>query len=161
MFAVTDADPLPEALISLLKKQITDMWRKMSTLLEIFYEDDKPEQGYRLRVKPDIPIKVSLKPTDQLIIGWKAMIPQIETSPSSHLYLRSDMAESNQYLGGPVSYCNWARTKECSITVKQISHGSARHLVRAESKFLSPGRELLWDYGLKKMPDFGNKSISS
>jgi len=140
----------------LLKKQITDMWQKMSTLLEIFHDDTKPELGYRLRVKPDLPIKVSMKQTDQVILGWKAVIPESDTSPSVHLYLRSDMSEHNQYLGGPVSYCNWAEKRGCNITVMQVSHGSTRHLVRVESKFLPAGAELLWDYGKPKMPTFSN-----
>ncbi|XP_026285421.1 uncharacterized protein LOC113211305 isoform X1 [Frankliniella occidentalis] len=149
------AVPLPVVIMSILERQIKDMWRKLSTVLEIYRDNDNPDLGYRLRVKPDLPIKLVFKPADQIMFGWKAVFSDI--GPSSHLYLRSNLKEHNQYLGGPVSYCNWVLSKDATITVRQISHGSARHLVRVESKSLSAGSELLWDYGEKIQPVFSNE----
>lgn len=69
------------------------------------------------------------------------------------------MSEDNQYLGGPASFCNWAPTSSSTMIVRQISHGSGRHHVRAETKgALKGGTELLWDYGKKNMPTFYNEN---
>jgi len=143
--------------MSLLMSDIKSMWKRLSLICEIFEDKDNPDLGYRLRIKNDIPIKVSMKHSDQILVGWKAAIPN--GCASLHLYDRSDIDESYQYLGGPVSYSNWAPTKSANMVVKQISHGSSRHKVLAETKgTLLCGSELLWDYGKKNKPCFNNET---
>ncbi|XP_052129971.1 uncharacterized protein LOC127751056 [Frankliniella occidentalis] len=139
-------------MMMLLENQIDDMWRGLQSILEIFHDDSKPHLGYRLRVKEQLPIRMTMRPADQIVIGWKAVYPT--HCPSLHLYLRSDMRDNHQYLGGPVSYCNWAPAKNATLVVRQVSHGSTRNLVRGETKMLTAGSELLWDYGKTYMPVF-------
>jgi len=135
--------------------EIRNMWKRMSVILEIFIDKNNPAMGYRLRVKENLPIKLSMKQSDMVVIGWMAAIP--EGCVSEHVYYRSDTDDNNKYLGGPVSFCNWAPTASSTLIVKQTSHGFGRYQARAETKgSLKGGTELVWDYGKRKMPDFDN-----
>ncbi|KAK3929497.1 DNA topoisomerase 2-binding protein 1 [Frankliniella fusca] len=144
---------LYQDMMSFLESQIKDMWCRLHCILEVFRNESKPDLGYRLRVKENLPIRVTMRPADHIVIGWKAIYP--DSCPSSHLYLRSDINEHCQYLGGPVSYCNWSKVS--NIIVRQVSHGSAKHLVLGECKLLPAGCEIVWDYGQKKIPAFCNE----
>ncbi|KAK3916907.1 DNA replication and repair protein RecF [Frankliniella fusca] len=121
------ASCLSEEMMSFLQNQIDDMWRKLQNIFEVFQEESAQHLGYRLRVKEGLPIKVTM----------------------------SDLKE-NQYLGGPLSYSNWAASKDANLTARQVTHGSRKYLVRGECKFVAAGCELLWDYGKKVIPQFNN-----
>ncbi|XP_034231502.1 uncharacterized protein LOC117639736 [Thrips palmi] len=144
---------LSDETMTLMMSEIRNMWKRLSLILEIFEVKEEPTLGHRLRVKENLPIKVSMKPCDQVLIGWKVIIPP--DCESRHLYDRSRLKESDLYLGGPLSFCNWSSSASSTLIVREISHGSRRHQVRAETKgVLLAGTELLWDYGEKKRPDF-------
>jgi len=142
--------------MSLIIADIRNIWQRLSSICEIFIDTENPALGYRLRLKKDLPIKITMKDRDQIAVGWKAVYSL--GCPSEHLYERSDLDCNHQYLGGPVSFCNWAPKKSVNFFVNQVSHGSARHLVRGETKpELQSGSELLWDYGKKDPPCFNNE----
>lgn len=133
------------------------MWKRLSLICEIYVDKANPVLGYRLRIKDKLPIKVSMKQADQILIGWKAVAPY--GSPSHHLYNRSDLDDGYQYLGGPVSFSNWTPSKSANLVVKQLSHGAGRYRVLAETKgTITGGTELLWDYGKKTVLQFDSGS---
>lgn len=132
--------------LDVLKDSIKEMWNNAKTIFEIFYDPKESHLGHRLRVKRDMPIKVSLRMEDSFYFGWCARAPQ--TSPCSHLYARSPV-EPMGYMGGPASFCNWAADRK-TMSLHRPTNSCSRYLVRLECKNLSSGQELLWNYGFQK-----------
>lgn len=134
-----------------LFQEIRDIWQKCSAIFEVFIDSEHPSLGCRLRIAQKLPMKLNIRENDRLTVGWKVMCP--DSGPSSHLYQRSCLEEANQYLGGPISYCNWSL--QPTVCVRQVTHGPWAHLVRAEIKNKTPGTELVWDYNKKiRQKDF-------
>ncbi|KAK3908833.1 3-oxoacyl-[acyl-carrier-protein] synthase 3 [Frankliniella fusca] len=144
------ADGISETEFENLKCTIQRIWEKAKSIFEIFIDPKEPALGYRLRVKPGMPIKVTVKSDDGFYFGWCANVP--ESSCCSHLYKRSPV-KPNGYMGGPASYCNWAAGKQATMHLSRPTIRSARFLARLECRNLSSGTELLWNYGCdKQMP---------
>lgn len=144
------ADGLCDVELENLKCTIKRIWEKAKSIFEIFIDPSEPALGYRLRVKPGMPIKITVKSEDGFYFGWCANVP--ESSCCSHLYKRSPV-KPNGYLGGPASYCNWAAGKQATMHLSRPTIRSARFLARLECRNLNSGAELLWNYGCdKQMP---------
>lgn len=126
------------------------MWRKARAIFEIFYDSTEPHLGYRVKVRESLPIDVTLKPQNNFFFGWCARVPA-EASACSHLYERSPV-RPNGYMGGPASYCNWARGDK-GIRLQRPSRSTSRFLVRLECRSLCRGQELVWNYGFRKGND--------
>ena len=131
--------------------RITNIWRDCSVLFELFQEDNKPDLGWRLRLKRSLPIRVSFKKLNALEIGWSVKIPVNDNDAEyAHVLLRSALADG-RYLGGPVSYMNWCAHMYQSVDIKPTvsTHGLTFSLVMLSTTnaFLEPGQEVLWDYG--------------
>lgn len=133
-----------------LKCTIQRTWEKAKSIFEIFIDPKEPALGYRLRVKPGIPIKVTVKAEDAFYFGWCANAPV--SSFCSHLYKRSPV-KPNGYMGGPASYCNWAPGKQATMHLSRPATRGVRFLAQLECQNLSGGAELLWNYDSDmKMP---------
>jgi len=144
------ADGISDVELENLKCTIQSMWEKAKSIFEIFIDPKDPALGYRLRVKPGMPIKITVKSEDGFYFGWCADVP--ESSCCSHLYKRSPV-KPNGYMGGPASYCNWAAGKQVTMHLSRPTSRSARFLARLECRNLNSGAELLWNYGCdKQMP---------
>lgn len=129
----------------LLKQSVKDMWIRSEQLFEIFHDPKQPQLGYRMRLKQDLPVKLTVRPDDCFFFGWCANAPPPE-SPCSHLYERSPV-EPNAYMGGPASLCNFVPTKDATICCVRPTSRSLRYMVRLECKNLERGQELVWNYG--------------
>ncbi|XP_034244687.1 uncharacterized protein LOC117647179 [Thrips palmi] len=129
-----------------LKVSIKEMWNNAKSIFEIFYDPNASHLGYRMRVKKDMPINVTLRMEDSFFFGWCASAP--ETGPCSHLYARSPV-QPRGYMGGPASFCNWAPST-ATISLIRPSNFNSCFFVRLECKNLSNGTELVWNYGCPK-----------
>jgi len=127
-----------------------EMWVKADTLFQVFYDPKCPELGYRMKVKDNMPLKVTLKEDNNFFFGWCAFAP--EMSICSHLYHRSPV-KPNGYMGGPASLCNWVQGKRATVSISRPINRSVRYMARLQCRNLERGQELLWNYGdSKKMP---------
>jgi len=99
-------------------------------------------------VKSDLPLKLTFKSSEQVLVGWSSACPQ--SGHSAHVYLRSPI-EHQGYLGGPVSYCNWTSKKAAvNLKLNRSIHGPNSFKVYATCSNVAAGAELLWNYGLSK-----------
>ncbi|XP_052131091.1 uncharacterized protein LOC127751493 [Frankliniella occidentalis] len=131
----------------LLKIRIGEMWRIASTLFEVFIQKGAELEGYRVRVRTDKPLNVSIKPLEAIEFGWIAQIPK--ELALAHVFNRSAL-EPNGYFGGPVSYMNWCETKKQKVAVITCESHSMCRIYLSGSH--GPGKELKWDYGRTEMP---------
>ncbi|XP_034254094.1 uncharacterized protein LOC117652955 [Thrips palmi] len=139
---------IPCAELKNLKQTIKEMWVRAGTLFEVFYDAQRPDLGYRLKVKDSLPIKVTLKEDDMFYFGWCAVAP--EDSLCTHLYKRSPLQPCG-YLGGPASLCNWVLDKQATVSFSRPLRKIARYLLRLQCRNLSKGQELLSNYGNTKI----------
>lgn len=138
----------------LVKSQILHMWQKAGSIFEVFTLKDEEQEGFRLRVRKDLAVKVSMKQQDEVHIGWIAKVPSAVSSV--HIYKRSAVAPAG-YLGGPGSYINWSPSNKQTVNIRQsISKHKSFMCFLFTIKPLNAGVELRWDYGCSRdMPDLG------
>lgn len=141
------------------------MWRKAASLFEVFKDkaeddsehDESMKKGYRLRVKEDAPLKLSIKQMEAVEVGWMAKIPQHLSGV--HVFKRSPMDDLEKgmdpgcYLGGPASFMNYSSKLKEKVKLVTISNHSYVKMHLKGS--LPPGTELMWDYGMEGPPIFG------
>lgn len=68
-FLVVGVSVLSEETMSLIMSDIKNMWRRLSFILEIFIDKEHPNLGYRIRVRDGLPMKLSMKQSDQVLLG--------------------------------------------------------------------------------------------
>jgi len=136
--------------MELVKNTILDMWRQAGTVLEIFCNEDALNEGYRLKVKNDLAVKLTIRQQDSLICGWVAQIPP--DLSEAHAFKRS-WVEPNGYLGGPISYMNWCNTSKQQVNVIPSINNKAFIKLHTKSS-LPAGTELRWNYGRSSIPDW-------
>ncbi|KAK3913497.1 Nucleolar complex protein 2-like protein [Frankliniella fusca] len=146
---------ISDAELSCIKDTIQTMWEKARVLFEIFCDPKNPDLGFRIRVKPTLPIKLTFKVEDAFYFGWCARSTSQVISPCDHLYQRSPV-DLLGYMGGPVSYCNWAAGKQATAKIIRPTSSSVRFLARLECRNLSGGMELLWNYGSEQVMPIPN-----
>ncbi|KAK3914729.1 Short chain dehydrogenase yanD [Frankliniella fusca] len=145
-----------------MKATIKNIWDDAMSFCEIFCDPNRKDLGYRIRIKPSLVLKVTLKQDSPLYFGWCAKVPERLACP--HIYRRSPLEaggpliRNTAYMGGPASYCNWAQTRDKTCDIVKPQNRTLQKLVRLECSNLSSGTELMWNYGMigyVNVPEYG------
>lgn len=137
-----------------LKSSIELSWKNAVCNFSIL-GDSEDGRGLSLHVHQFATAPLNYSESSPLMCGWMVVIPNALEPNLSHIYERSTILKTHGgivytlYLGGPISYSNWASAETANIHVRTVA--SERKSFCAKMVVirgpLTSGTEVLWHYG--------------